>query len=244
MTENKAKKLYRIKGETLTLGDLREALVTMFFRDAVNKPATALNDDVLMSMGREIRHFVHRRLHDLQVRSVPIASYANVLRHFYLRVNEIIDIHPGTEQRISLRGWHAETDLGSDRLERRCIACSRCTDACLAGCWRDCRAFNLITRNCDHAFNKATQSVAVANGLALLAFSLTCIAFSSCFRSTGLLILMPLLVFGVIQWLAARDNDAVGLTGVVDVMGQCALRIVFCPHVFCILRSENAPMMS
>lgn len=231
------KKLYYVKDKILTLNTLGDALVTLLLRDAIAQRFTpgdarlVLDEKVIESIGHEVNQFAKCRVHDLQVRSVPIAFYAGVLRHFYLRIDNIIELHPGTEQRLSLRGWHDETDQGSDRLERRYLACDFCTNAFLDGNWQDAKAFNLVIRNCDQSLNGARQSFAVANIMALMASLFTFIACWPSCRLLALLMLVVLLLCLLMQYIASTFNHGFALC-VVEPISQSGLNSVFCRHIF------------
>lgn len=150
-------------------------------------------------------------VHGLQVRSVPINEYCNVLRHYFVRVDEMIDVHPGMTERLTLRGWYAETDVASDKLEKQMYLCSACLDVYLRAYWKKTKNFNIILSNCDHAYNQGRQSLFIAN---LLFFNI--IAIFSIFvlegaRLFGVLLFCSMFLFLVIQFVAASSDKRRGV---------------------------------
>lgn len=150
-------------------------------------------------------------VHGLQVRSVPINEYCNVLRHYFVRVDEMIDVHPGMTERLTLRGWYAETDVASDKLEKQMYLCSACLDVYLRAYWKKTKNFNIILSNCDHAYNHGRQSLFIAN---LLFFNI--IAIFSIFvlegaRLFGVLLFCSMFLFLIIQFVAASSDKRRGV---------------------------------
>ena len=98
----------------------------------------------------------------LQIRSVPVRDFGYLLRHYFVRIDELIEIHPGNEQRVVLRGWHTATDLATDRLEANYELCFDCFNDAISVLWRSMRGFNFSFKNCDHNCNASQQSIGVA----------------------------------------------------------------------------------
>lgn len=171
-SERGKEKLYLpINCGEFTLTDLYVSAETMLLRDSIsgldaNHFIDATLEDSFRSRTKHIATVVEnlraRKWHDVQVRSLPISHYGNILRHYFLRVDELIELHPGTEQRVCLRGWHDYTDCMGDRMDRQYRLCNDCLDRCLRGSWMDTRAFNLALRNCDQSFNGGYQSFVTA----------------------------------------------------------------------------------
>jgi hypothetical protein len=95
---------------------------------------------------------------DLTVRSVPVRMYGNVLRHFYVRVEDVLDVHPGTKHRLALAWWHNTTVLDTDVQERELSLCGSCCDEFLEYVWTGSEQFNIIWNNCDQILNRCEQS--------------------------------------------------------------------------------------
>lgn len=94
----------------------------------------------------------------LTVRSVPVPVYGNILRHFYVRVEDVLDVHPGTRHRLALAWWHNSTALDTDVRERELRLCGDCCDEFLDHVWRGSERFNIIWNNCDQMLNRCEQS--------------------------------------------------------------------------------------
>lgn len=150
-------------------------------------------------------------VHGLQVRSVPINEYCNVLRHYFVRVDELVDVHPGMVEKLTLRGWYAETDVVSDRLERQMYLCSDCLDVYLRAYWKKTKNFNIVFSNCDQAYNYGRQSLFVANLLYVTTISLYSLFAFQGSRTFGLLLLSVILLFLVVQFMAASSDKRKGV---------------------------------
>lgn len=119
----------------------------------------------------------------ITVRSVPIAIYRNVLRHYYVRIENLLDIHPGTNHRLSLAWFHNSTVLPQDRQERTILMCKCCCDKFLDNLWNNSESFNIVWNNCDAMLNERAQS------LALITFTVTSAWMFCCDEPVGLLII-------------------------------------------------------
>lgn len=97
----------------------------------------------------------------IEIRSSPINTYANALRHYYARIENLLDVHPGTNHRLALAWWHNSTVLPSDVLERELTMCGSCCDRFLADLWRSSERFHLAVQNCDIMLNRGRQTFAV-----------------------------------------------------------------------------------
>jgi hypothetical protein len=102
----------------------------------------------------------------LVIRSVPVRMYANVLRHYYLRVEDVLDVHPGTNHRLALAWWHNSTVQENDVHERSLRLCGECCDQFLDQVWQKSERFNIIWNNCDIMLNRCEQSFII--GILLL----------------------------------------------------------------------------
>lgn len=111
------------------------------------------------------------------IRSVPIAMYYNVLRHYYVRVENLIDIHPGTNYRLSLAWFHNTTVLPQDRQERTILMCGCCCDEFLDNLWNNSESFNIVWNNCDAMLNERAQSLALTTFIVTSAWMLCCNEF-------------------------------------------------------------------
>jgi hypothetical protein len=92
------------------------------------------------------------------IRSVPVKMYANVLRHYYVRVEDVLDVHPGTNHRLALAWWHNTTVQENDVHERSLRLCGQCCDHFLDHVWESSERFNIIWNNCDIMLNRCEQS--------------------------------------------------------------------------------------
>ena len=171
MSESRVEKLVELKGD-LDSQKLSECVLQLFLRDYVPDEETdtpdTLKQAIATAMNLAKRYQTDQ--HDyyvLQVRSVPVRDFAFLLRHYFVRIDEFVEIHPGNEQRVALRGWHAATDLATDRLEANYELCYDCFNDAIRVLWRSTRHFNFSFRNCDHNCNNSQQSV----GIALCIFS-------------------------------------------------------------------------
>ena len=171
MSESRVEKLVELKGD-LDSRKLSECVLQLFLRDYVPNEETDTPDSLQKAVSTAInlakRYQVEKQDYFvLQVRSVPVRDLAFLLRHYFVRLDELVEIHPGNEQRVALRGWHAATDLATDRLEANYELCADCFDEAIRVLWRSTRHFNFSFRNCDHNCNNSQQSV----GIALCIFS-------------------------------------------------------------------------
>lgn len=149
---------------------LRDYAFNEAFTEKVDRPnATTVDKDpfgLIAKLSAESARLSDRtRPHVLQIRSVPVPDFGYLLRHYFVRIDEIVDVHPGNEQRICLRGWYRATDVGSDRLEKQYLLCSVCLDASLKKLWHTTKGFSFIFKNCDHSCNRSKQSMFVATML-------------------------------------------------------------------------------
>lgn len=98
---------------------------------------------------------------DIQVRSNQSDVYGGAMRHYYLRIGNIIEFHPGTPQRLSLVGWNSGTLHRSDVLEYEARLCRHCANALLNETWSQSRNFHIVWNNCDQLLN-GTQTKVIA----------------------------------------------------------------------------------
>ena len=128
-----------------------------------DEAANETNKGVTDGVTDEVTSVVpHRDYYVLQIRSVPVRDFGYLLRHYFVRIDELIEIHPGNEQRVALRGWHTATDLATDRLEANYELCFDCFNDAISVLWRSMRGFNFSFKNCDHHCNASQQSMGVA----------------------------------------------------------------------------------
>lgn len=121
---------------------------------------TNARDDVIR-LFHEANKLRDRKIHFVQVRSIPVSDYGYILRHYFVRIDELLDIHPGNEQRICLRGWYENTDIGSDTLESSYELCQNCLDESIPKLWNAVRKFNFVFQNCDQCCNRSHQSIGI-----------------------------------------------------------------------------------
>lgn len=142
----------------------------------------------------------HDKIHVVQIRSIPVADYYYLLRHYFVRIDELVDIHPGNEQRICLRGWYTNTDIGSDTLESEYRLCKRCLDECLPKLWDGARKFNFIFRNCDQCCNRSHQSIGIAVALFLTISTTVAFVTNGHYAPLILILLAQMIVFAILHF--------------------------------------------
>lgn len=155
---------------TLDMDTLADQVFYMLFREWFE-----VNCDKKMENGpREFIDSVHRlrklserlsdrdSVHVLQIRSIPVRDFGFLLRHYFVRIDELVEIHPGNEEKICVRGWMRTVDIGSDCLHVRYILCSDCADRAVNFLWTYSRKFSFAFRNCDQNCNDSRQSVGIA----------------------------------------------------------------------------------
>lgn len=133
----------------------------------------------------------------MQIRSVPVRDFGYLLRHYFVRIDELVEIHPGNEQRVALRGWHSATDLATDRLECNYILCFDCFDKALQALWASTRKFNFSFHNCDHNCNESQQSIGIAVTIYTTVVAVGAILFEGVWVFF-LLILCALFIFAIL----------------------------------------------
>lgn len=111
-------------------------------------------------------------VHTLQIRSVPVNDFGFFMRHYFVRVDELVEIHPGNEEKICLRGWMRNVDIGSDCLVATYRLCKSCADRAVRSLWSYSRKFSFAFRNCDHNCNDARQSLGIATTIFLILVAL------------------------------------------------------------------------
>lgn len=168
------KHLVKVRGD-LSLVELSRHVFSLLFRDYISSSMQDFNNgetqqtrlyDVLSQLLYEANRVADENaIHILQIRSVPVPDFGYLLRHYFVRIDEIVDVHPGNEQRICLRGWYRATDVGSDRLETEYALCSSCLDQALKKLWRTTKGFSFLFKNCDHSCNRSKQSMFIATML-------------------------------------------------------------------------------
>lgn len=115
----------------------------------------------LYKLYEETNKMRKRKQHIVQIRSIPVSDYWYALRHYFVRIDELVDVHPGNEQRICLRGWYRNTDIGSDTLESSYKLCKNCLDESLPKLWEGAKKFHFVFQNCDQCCNRSHQSIGV-----------------------------------------------------------------------------------
>lgn len=208
ITFDSDKRLVQVTGD-LDVNELAVHAFTLLFREytwnKLTKPQQKESDVVANDTvdEREIRSSLYKlidesrrlnssdREHVLQIRSVPVPDFAFMLRHYFVRVDEIIDIHPGNEQRVCLRGWYSSTDVGSDHLHGQYNLCVDCLDVALKDLWKTAKRFNFAFRNCDHSCNRSCQSIGIAMTIFILIESVCLLVID------GAIILTLLLLFAL-----------------------------------------------
>lgn len=164
-------RLVEICGD-LSVEQLAEHLFVLLFSDYVWTTRNADNVGTLSDFRGKMATLLNEAqrfndedcssVHVLQVRSVPVSDFFYLLRHYFIRIDEIIDVHPGNEQRVCLRGWYEATDIGSDRLEAQYYLCRSCLDTAVKQLWITARRFSFVFSNCDHSCNRSRQSIGIA----------------------------------------------------------------------------------
>lgn len=97
----------------------------------------------------------------IEIRSGPVSMYGNVLKHYYARVENLLDVHPGTRHTLALSWWHNTTALDTDVHERFLMVCGGCCDEILDHVWKGNENFNIIWSNCDILLNRCEQTFIV-----------------------------------------------------------------------------------
>lgn len=152
----------------------------------------------------------------LEIRSVPVSMYAHALRHYYLRVEDVLEVHPGVKHRLALAWWHNTTVTEPDVHEKTLRLCGRCCDELLHYTWQRSERFNIIWNNCDQMLNRCEQSFVIALMLVnTLWFALFC-------DYVGFVLF--LLCSLVLLLLRRRENTRVYRDHECD-------RLYVCPHV-------------
>lgn len=134
---------------------------------------------------------------EVEVRSVPVHMYGNALRHYYLRVEDVLDVHPGTNHLLALAWWHNSTQQESDGFERRLFLCGQCFDAFLSNVWTSSERFNIVYNNCDQMLNRCEQSTGL--GVFLIVISMF-LLFGDVFGAAMLLLAFVLFALTCRRW--------------------------------------------
>lgn len=211
------KHLVKVRG-SLDSNALAGHVFALLFRDYVSN-SLMVDDvederpqpvDVLSRLvGEAKRVSDQRRPHVLQIRSVPVPDFAYLLRHYFVRVDEIVDVHPGNEQRICLRGWYRATDVGSDRLEAEYVLCTSCMDRALNKLWRTTKGFSFLFKNCDHSCNRSRQSMFVATMLYVVASASAALLIDR--AVSFFLCILVVLIFAFALVYVSQTTTSVGL---------------------------------
>lgn len=159
------KKLVTVNGD-LTLDELSRCVILLILGDydcgsfdwTDEKMIDALRQACSLGFGLK----KDGAIHSFQIRSVPVADFGYFFRHYFVRIDELVDVHPGTSQRICLRGWNVLTDVAVDRLETEYLLCNDCLNRALIVLWRSSKGFSFSFKNCDHCCNRSEQSIVVA----------------------------------------------------------------------------------
>lgn len=185
-------------GESFDRRSCLRVCATLFERDVTNDVVEhhhgLLEDAKKLCYRLRTEHDSRADPIHVTVRSVPVPVYANLLRHYYVRVEGVLDVHPGTSQRLSLAWWHNTTVLETDRQERELRLCGTCCDEFLDSVWRGSERFHIVWNNCDQMLNRCEQSFA----LGVLAVQLLWYPLFGDF--VGLLVsLLAVLLFAVLR---------------------------------------------
>lgn len=152
----------------------------------------------------------------IEIRSVPVSMYGNVLKHYYARVENLLDVHPGTRHTLALSWWHNTTALDTDVHERLLMVCGDCCDEILDHLWRGNENFNIIWSNCDILLNRCEQTFLI------IVFVLNLVWYPLFHDYLGMLVLvLCLIVFIALRY---RQNVYWYRDAPIDV-------VCYCPHV-------------
>lgn len=171
-------------------------------------------------------------VHVLQIRSIPVRDFGFLLRHYFVRIDELVEIHPGNEEKICVRGWMRTVDIGSDCLHVRYLLCANCADRAVDFLWSYSRKFSFAFRNCDQNCNDSRQSVGIACTIFLVLVGMVCLfvqhaVLPFCLITLGLLFGFTMLSFSQ-SIVAARLMQFLGGSPAVVERNVLSSR---CPHV-------------
>lgn len=160
----------------------------------------------------------------VEIRSVPVKMYCNALRHYYVRLEDVLEVHPGVKHRLALAWWHNTTVLESDVHERSLKLCGTCCDELLDYLWNGSERFNIVWNNCDQLLNRCEQSFAL--GVLLI----NCLWFPLLDDYLGLLLMLSSMLFFL--YVRRREN----VRHFVD--SKCN-QISYCSHAYDYIRRNT-----
>lgn len=219
MSESRVEKLVELKGD-LDSQKLSECILQLFLRDYIPDEETDTPGTLKQAIATAMilaKRYQTEGQHDyfvLQVRSVPVRDFAFLLRHYFVRLDELVEIHPGNEQRVALRGWHAATDLATDRLEANYELCYVCFNDAIRALWRSTRHFNFSFKNCDHNCNNSQQSVGIALCIFSVLSALSALLFEGVWVFFLLILIILALFFAFLHY--AQTGPSIFLTRLPD----------------------------
>lgn len=192
--------------------------------ESVEEQLSATERDALVAEAKKMCYKLepgHDTLADpieVAVRSVPVHMYGNALRHYYLRVEDVLEVHPGTNHRLALAWWHNTTQQDADSLERRLFMCGHCFDAFVSNVWTSSERFNIVYNNCDQMLNRCEQSTGL--GVFLIFISMY-LLFGDFLGACSLLMAFALYALACRRWYGSTTY----------VFGHPHYRRVYlCPH--------------
>lgn len=206
-------KLVTVNGD-LTLDELSRCVVFLVLGDYDWKSVVESEEKLMESLrqaysfGKKIRG-KDGAIHSFQIRSVPVADFGYFFRHYFVRVDELVDVHPGTSQRICLRGWNVLTDVAVDRLETEYLLCNECLDRALTVLWRSSKGFSFSFKNCDHCCNRSEQSIVVASLIFGCALAVSRVLFDQRYDLILLLTVFIVFVGSILRVVYAYRYDEV-----------------------------------
>lgn len=224
--------------KTLNTDNLCEYAIVMMLSEYISGADEKLIDN-RETFRREIRRLYDeakdlqddRKIHIVQIRSIPVADYYYLLRHYFVRIDELIDVHPGNEQRLCLRGWYTNTDVGSDTLESEYRLCKRCLDECLPKLWEGAKRFNFVFRNCDQCCNRSHQSIGIAVAFLLTISSTVSFATNGHFAPMALIFFSYAIIFVVLHYGHLYSSSLTPWLGYNPSVSNRNARSFVCQHV-------------
>lgn len=203
-----------------------------------NDTIASLRNDV-SNLYREANKMRERKVHIVQIRSIPVSDYWYMLRHYFVRIDELVDVHPGNEQRICLRGWYENTDIGSETLESSYKLCKNCLDESLPKLWDGARKFNFVFQNCDQCCNRSHQSIGIGV-VTFLTLSVTLqFLVDSNVTPIALLVLAYVICFVSMYYGHLYADSMIPLIGYNPAVSNRNARSFICRHVAKMIEPDN-----
>lgn len=206
-------KLVTVNGD-LTLDELSRCVFLLVLGD-YDWNAVVESDEKMIDSLRRAYSFAEKirggdgAVHSFQIRSVPVADFGYFFRHYFVRIDELVDVHPGTSQRICLRGWNVLTDVAVERLETEYLLCGKCLDRALTVLWRSSKGFSFSFKNCDHCCNRSEQSIVVAALIFGCALAVSRVLFDQRYDLILLLAVFMVFVGSILRVVYAYRYDEV-----------------------------------